>query len=148
MRRLLEDEADLLDDLLARLFKQELTQSEVDQYADAIGAMLYFYRHHFTDYQEAKKHAQKLRQERLRQIYQMLDLLANDQCYRTFLLDQADEQAVNKPVLCCSNCQPDYASQPIWQDLMDLPNRVTVDKDQRDGDFKKSWTRRLQLLLS
>ncbi|WP_227645089.1 RecQ family ATP-dependent DNA helicase [Aerococcus viridans] len=148
MRRLLEDEADLLDDLLERLFKQALTQSEVDQYADSVSAMLYFYRHHFTDYQTAKVHAQKLRQERLRQIYQMLDLMANDQCYRTFLLDQADEQVVDRPDLCCSNCQPDYASRPIWQDLMALPNRVKVEKDEHDGDFKEMWTQRLQHLLS
>ncbi|MGH2117908.1 helicase-related protein, partial [Aerococcus sp. L_32] len=148
MRRLLEDEADLLDDLLERLFKQALTQSEVDQYADSISAMLYFYRHHFTDHQTAKVHAQKLRQERLRQIYQMLDLMATDQCYRTFLLEQADEQVVDRPDLCCSNCQPDYVSQPIWQDLMARPNRVSVEKDQHDDNFKGMWTQRLQHLLS
>ncbi|MEY8370720.1 RecQ family ATP-dependent DNA helicase [Aerococcaceae bacterium 50-4] len=148
MRRLLEDEADLLDDLLAQLFQGALKQSQIDQYAESIRAMLYFYRHHFSDYTSAKNHAQKLRTERLKQIYQMLDLLDNDQCYRNFLLSQADEQVVEKPALCCSNCHPDYQNCRIWHELLALPNRVSLEKDQEAGDFQEKWQQRLQLLLS
>ena len=148
MRRLLEDEADLLDDLLVQLFNGDLAQQQVDQYAESIGAMLYFYGHHFTDYQAAKVHADKLRNERLRQIYQMLDLMHNDHCYRDFILRQADELVVEKPALCCSNCQPDYRNSSVWQKLMDLPDRVVTSKRQANEDFQQMWTQRLQELLS
>lgn len=148
MRRLLEDEADLLDELLVQLFNGDLPQQQIGQYAESIGAMLYFYGHHFSDYQSAKVHAEKLRNERLQQIYQMLDLMNNEHCYRDFLLRQSDASTAEKNQLCCSNCQPNYRNNSVWQKLIDLPNRVATNKKQVNEDFQQMWTQRLQALLS
>lgn len=148
MRRLLEDEGDLLDDLLELLYKNELSQNQVDQYSDSIQAMLHFYRQHFSVLQDAKAHAKHLSQEKLRQIYQMLDLMRNNECYRSFLLKQADEILDEKPSLCCSNCQPDYTSHANWEKFMSLPDRMTVNHEKIEHDFNDLWTQRLQQLLS
>ncbi|RPA61270.1 RecQ family ATP-dependent DNA helicase [Aerococcus agrisoli] len=149
IRRVYEEEADLLESLLGPLFDGRLTVEMLDRYSDSIAAMLRFYKHHFRNLTEAKAHAQKLRQTKMQQIYQMLDLMNHDGCYRELLLHHADETLEKKPDLCCTHCNSDFRTHASWLEFMHLPKVLQFLQEHAPNETNKfAWRTRLDELFS
>lgn len=145
IRQFYEDEGDLLATLLDKLFSEGPQNIQLDQYSETVSAMLQFYHSHFSDSNLAKAHAETLQQAKLGQIYQMLNLMNHQGCYRSYLLAQAEEVLTEKPSLCCSNCNLNYSEEAQWQSLLALPNRL--EEAQDDTELTHHWKERLQQLF-
>lgn len=149
IRRVYEDEAGLLEHLLVPLFEGKLTDDMLDQYSDTIIAMLKFYKHHFHTLADARLHAQKLRQTKMQQIFQMLDLTNHEGCYRKLLLGHADETLKEQPDLCCTHCHPEFRTKTSWQEFMKLPKALEgLPGRASEVGNKLSWRLRLEELFS
>lgn len=149
MRRLYEDEADLLMHLLDQLYSGNLSLEDASQYSESITAMLYFYQNHFKDLKSAKIHAQHLLAKKIEQIQQVIKMMHFDGCYRELLLGQAAEKLEEKIPFCCSHCNPNYETSDEWIELMALDKKLKS-QNGKNTQAKNSdnWRHRLNQLFA